>query len=395
VEKLIYLDNNATSEITEETWEAMLPYFRHQFGNPASIQHRLGRQAHAALDDARKKIAELLSVQPQEIFFNSGATESINTVLKGIFERYQLKGKHIITSPTEHKAVLNCCEYLQKKGAEISFLSVDKDGQINLEELKQRIRKDTILVCLMGANNETGLIHPIAAIAELCQAADTLFFCDATQLVAKQEINLQHIPIDILCLSAHKFHGPKGIGCLYVRRKSKPIQISPLISGGGQEQDFRGGTSNLPLIVGMAKAMELAYQHQGYNKQILALRNRFESLVIARIPEVEIISATANRLSNTSFIIFKHLLASEIISQIPQVAVSAGAACTAGSRAPSHVLLAQGYSEDQAKASIRFSFSQLNTEAEVEQVLDYLETAVQRLRAQSPIWQLFQAGIIR
>ncbi|WP_353547107.1 cysteine desulfurase family protein [Rhinopithecimicrobium faecis] len=395
MQKYIYLDNNSTTAVRHEVWETMSPYFQEYYGNPASLQHALGRQAAAALLQARTDIAAVLHCQKQEIFFNSGATESINTVLKGVFQRYALKGKHIIVSTTEHKAVLNCCEELQKLGAEISYLPVDEQGAISLSLLAATIRKDTILVCLMAANNETGALHPIQEIAALCQAKDCLYFCDATQYIGKLPLFLEHIPIDILCLSAHKFHGPKGVGILYIRRKSKPIQVHPLLHGGGQELNFRGGTQNLPLIVGMAKALTLAAE-EGYNSTyIRELRDYFEQEICARIPASHIISQDVPRLPNTSMLVVEHLLATEIMSQLPHIALAAGSACSSASRAPSHVLLAQGMTIEKAKASLRVSFSMLNTADEVATLLALLPNVVERLRAQSPIWQLVQAGIIR
>src|SRR5690606_15190133 len=228
----IYLDNNATTKIAPEVLDVMLPFLQESYGNASSVQHRIGRDANQAVAWARQQVAQRFQVKESEIFFNSGATEGINTVLRGIAYAYARKGKHIITCQTEHKAVLATCAQLERAGIEITYLPVDHNGAIDLQLLQESIRPDTILICMMAANNETGVVHPISAIAQICQEEDVLFFCDATQLVGKQDINLQQIPIDILTFSAHKFHGPKGVGALYVRRKRKPIQIAPLISGG-------------------------------------------------------------------------------------------------------------------------------------------------------------------
>src|SRR5690606_17069627 len=270
------------------------------------------------------------------------------------------------------------------------YLPVDHNGAIDLQLLQDSIRPDTILVCIMAANNETGVVHPISAIAQICQEEDVLFFCDATQLVGKQDINLQQIPIDILTFSAHKFHGPKGVGALYVRRKRKPIQIPPLISGGQQENGVRGGTLNVPSIVGCGKALEIA----GTHPETRHYRDDLEKQIKRLIPEVIIHGEQALRLANTSFIAFRHIKAAEIMTSLPDIALSSGSACTSGLLDPSHVLKAMAVSDEDAFSSIRISLSKYTTAADIQQTVDSLVDVVQKLRSSSPIWQLFNKGVL-
>lgn len=386
----IYLDNNATTQIDPLVLDAMLPFLRESYGNASSVQHRIGRDANQAVALARQQIARKFDVKENEIFFNSGATEGINTVLRGIAQAYSRKGKHMITCQTEHKAVLTTCAHLERNGIEITYLPVDHNGILDVQLLRDSIRPDTILVSIMAANNESGVIHPISAIAQICQEKDVLFFCDATQLVGKQEINLQQIPIDILTFSAHKFHGPKGVGALYIRRKRKPIQIPPLISGGQQENDFRGGTLNVPNIVGCGKAIEVASAHP----QTEQYRDELERQIKLQIPEVIIHGEQAPRLDNTSFIAFRHIKAAEIMTALSHIALSSGSACTSGLLDPSHVLKAMDVNDGDAFSSVRFSLSKYTTKADVEQTVHDLVKTVQHLRSSSPIWQLFKDGLI-
>lgn len=389
---MIYLDNNATTRLDDEVLEAMLPYLKDDYGNASSIQHKLGRNANQAIEKSRNSLAKYLNVNPKEIFFNSGSTEAISTVIKGVYNRYQSIGNHIITCKTEHKAVLSTCEDLEKKGANISYLAVNQYGQIDLHELEQVISARTILVCLMSANNETGALHPISQISKICQDKGVLFFCDATQSIGKQHIDLKTTAIDILCLSAHKFHGPKGIGALFVRRKSKPIQIEPLIIGGKQEAGFRAGTYNVPNIVGMAQAIESIDIHE--NEKIEALRDYFEARITAEIGHIKIIAKEVERLPNTSNILFKHVKSTELMTKINDIAVSSGSACVTGDRNPSHVLTSMQLTNEDALSCIRFSLSKYNTTKEIDEVIEQIKTNILKIRNQSPIWQLFQAGLL-
>ncbi|WP_343537487.1 cysteine desulfurase family protein [Sphingobacterium thalpophilum] len=388
---IIYLDNNATTRILDQVWNEMYPYFIQNYANASSIYHPMGREANAAVEVARTQVATALHCSTKEVFFNSGSTESINTVLRGVFEKYRSKGKHIITAITEHKAVLSCCDQLSQQGALITYLPVDAQGQISTADLQAAITPETILVCLMAANNETGVLSPIDEIATICKREDILFFCDATQAVGKVILDLQSTPIDMLCLSAHKIHGPKGIGALFIRRKSKPIQLSPLIVGGGQEQSFRGGTYNVPAIVGLGKAM--ASVTPNIYSGVRDLRDLLETS-LGEIPEIIIHGSCAARLPTTSYISFRHILASEIMTACPDLALSSGAACVTGSREPSHVLTAMGLSKEDALSAIRFSLSILTTREEIIQCTELIKAAVKKIRAQSPIWQLHQAGLL-
>lgn len=389
---MIYLDNNATTRMSDQVLEEMLPFLREDYGNASSIQHKLGRRAHQAVEQARERVAQALRVDTKEIFFTSGATEAINTVLKGVYQRYQAKGRHIITSPAEHKAVLTVCEQLRGEGAEVTYLSVNAQGLIDTDELKRSIREDTVLVCLMAANNETGVLAPLGDIAAICRQKDVLFFCDATQYIGKLGVDLSQEPIDMLCLSAHKFHGPKGIGALYVRRKSKPTQIASLIQGGKQEHGFRGGTYAVAPIVGLGAALKEIEQNDA--EYIRELRDQFEQLVMQEIAETKVHGSEAPRLYNTSNILFKHVRGAELMTKLPDVAISSGSACVSGDRDPSHVLKAMGISDEDALCSLRFSFSKYNTREEVVEVVAKLKAAVEKLRAESPIWQMYKAGLL-
>jgi len=389
---MIYLDNNATTRIDDTVLETMLPYLKEEYGNAASIQHKLGRNAHQAIEKARNNIARHLQVQAKEIFFTSGSTESISTVLKGIYERYNSIGNHIITCQTEHKAVLSTCEALSKKGANITYLAVDDQGNINLEELRNHITKDTILICLMAANNETGIIHPIAEIATICQEKGILFFCDGTQYIGKENINLSATPIDIFCFSAHKFHGPKGIGAIYIRRKTKPIQIAPLIIGGKQENSFRAGTHNVPNIVGIGTAIEVLSNAD--KEQIAELRNYFEKRIETEIDECIVLAKKANRIANTSNILFKYVPNSQLIAKLPNIALSSGSACVSGDRNPSHVLKAMHLSDNDALSCIRFSLSKYTKKIELDTVIDELKKTIHKIRMESPIWQMYKSGLL-
>lgn len=389
---MIYLDNNATTRMSDQVLEEMLPFLREDYGNASSIQHKLGRRAHQAVEQARERVAQALRVDTKEIFFTSGATEAINTVLKGVYQRYQAKGRHIITSPAEHKAVLTVCEQLRGEGAEVTYLSVNAQGLIDTDELKRSIREDTVLVCLMAANNETGVLAPLGDIAAICRQKDVLFFCDATQYIGKLGIDLSQEPIDMLCLSAHKFHGPKGIGALYVRRKSKPTQIASLIQGGKQEHGFRGGTYAVAPIVGLGAALKDIEQNGA--EYVRELRDQFEQLVMQEIAETKVHGSEAPRLYNTSNILFKHVRGAELMTKLPDVAISSGSACVSGDRDPSHVLKAMGISDEDALCSLRFSFSKYNTREEVVEVVAKLKAAVEKLRAESPVWQMYKAGLL-
>ncbi len=392
---MIYLDNNATTRIDADVLNAMMPYFIESYGNASSTQHRLGRQSNEAIQLARQQIARALTIQdPNELIFTSGATEAINIAMKGVAARYHAVGNHIITCQTEHKAVLETCAQLEKEGCRVTYLPALANGQIDLSQLREAITPQTILISLMAANNETGVLHPIADIAKICQEHGILFFCDATQYIGKQNVlDLAQIPIDLLCVSAHKFHGPKGVGALYIRRRrSKPIQIEPLIVGGNQEGALRGGTYNVPAIVGFGAAIERIQPNEW--KTVATLRDYLETSLIESVPHLFVNGASAPRLSNTSNLTIKHVLAAELISRLPDIAFSTGSACVVGSAAPSHVLIAMGLSEDMARCSIRLSLSKYTTREEIDEVAKQIAHAVKKIREQSPVWMLFEKGLI-
>ncbi|HLS38372.1 MAG TPA: cysteine desulfurase family protein [Sphingobacterium bovisgrunnientis] len=389
---MIYLDNNATTRIDDEVLNTMLPFLREEYGNASSLQHKMGRTAHQAIEKSRQSIAKSIGANPKEIFFTSGATEAINTVLRGVFARYQRIGKHIISTKTEHKAVLTTLEILEKNGAEITYLPVDHNGNINLDNLEEAIRTDTILICLMHANNETGVVHPIEDIAEIATKKNVLFFSDTTQAIGKIHTNYEKSGVDFCCFSAHKLHGPKGIGALYVRRKSRPIQIEPLITGGKQENSFRGGTYNTAAIAGMGKAFEIANPQD--LDDLATLRNYFEDRIYNEIEDITIHAQQATRLCNTSNIVFKHVKSVELMPKLTNIAVSSGSACVSGDRDPSHVLTAMGISAEDALCNIRFSLSKYTTKEDLDSTIVELKSAVAKIRNESPIWQMYKANLL-
>lgn len=392
---LIYLDNNATTAIDPQVLEAMMPYFRDQYGNASSLLNILGRSAAQAVDVARKQVAKLIGASEVDtLVFTSGATEAINMALKGVFYRYQSKGKHFITCQTEHKAVLETFASLEKLGATVTYLPVDSQGQIDLVQLQSSIRPDTVLVALMAANNETGVCHPIDEIGQITAAHDVLFFCDATQSIGKQPINVERTHVDMLCFSAHKFHGPKGIGALYIRNRSKRIQLEPLLNGGNQENKLRGGTLNVPAIVGFGAAAAIALANLNQNLSHMEnLRNHLERQLL-QIPESFVNGEEAIRLPHVSNITFRHIKAALLISRLPNICLSTGSACVSGSRDPSHVLLAMGLENEDCFATIRISLSKWNTFKEIDQAIYEIRNAVEKLRAESPAWELYQKGLI-
>ncbi len=369
----IYLDHNATSPLCEAA-KAAFCELEGVFGNPSSI-HWAGREAKRYLNLAREKMASLLGAQESEILFTSGATESINTVLRSV-AHHPLKRK-ILTSPLEHHATLRTLEDLEKQGIQTEFVKVDAQGRLSLEDLERKLTSDTLLVSLMAANNEIGNLYPIQKIAQLCQARGVLFHCDGAQILGKHPFNLKDIQLDYLSFSAHKFHGPKGVGGLFVR---KGKELNPLHTGGRQEKGKRGGTENVAAIYAMSLALEEALQSQ--SERVLELRNRLEKGVLARLEGVRVQGDLENRLANTSNLLFEGLDGESLLLNLDMagIAASAGAACESGSIDPSHVILAMGFSEEEAKSSIRFSLSKYNTQKEIDWVLEILPKIVEKLR---------------
>jgi cysteine desulfurase len=368
--ELIYLDYNATTPVDAAVLEAMLPYFTRYYGNAASKTHPAGWQAEAAVDKARQQVANLISATTDEIIFTSGSTESCNLAIKGVFEKYRAKGNHIITVGTEHKAVLDVCTSLEKKGAVVTYLSVTPEGLIDLDELKNSISDRTILVCVMLANNETGVIQPLKEISKIAHAYNAIVFCDATQAAGKISIDVNETGIDLLCLSAHKFYGPKGVGALFVRRKNPRVSLQPLIEGGGHEKGLRSGTLNVPGIVGMGKACEMAKEDAWENNtKISALRARLEHQLLD-LPMVRINGSTKYRLYNTANICFSGINSAILIPKInSKICVSTGSACTSALAQPSHVLKAMGLSDEDSYSSIRFSLGKYTMEQEIDETI--------------------------
>jgi cysteine desulfurase len=383
----IYLDNNATTQIDNRVLEAMMPYLTTNFAN-ANSTHQFGVGAYNAVKEARKQVAEIIGAETNEITFTSGATEAINIAIKGVSENYSEKGKHIITVSTEHSAVLDTCKYLEKKGFEVTYLSVQKDGLIDLDYFKSQLRTDTILVSVMMVNNETGVIQPIKEIAELTHRVDAIFMTDATQAVGKTEVNVDELDIDLLCFSGHKIYAPKGVGALYVRQRGNRIKIPALVHGGGHERGLRSGTLNVPGIVALGNACDMAMNElQDNQKQIKELRDYLETQLLT-IENTYINGSIENRLYNVTNVCFVGADSEAVImglsnpeKDLPLIAVSNGSACTSTSIDPSHVLVAMGLDENQAFSSIRFSLGKYNTKDELNIVINQVKTIIENLRA--------------
>jgi len=393
--ELIYLDNNATTPTDPAVVETMLPYFYEQHGNAASRSHALGWMAEEAVDQARKQLAKLIHVEPKEIVFTSGATEADNLAIKGIVDAYRRKGQHVVTLQTEHKAVLDACDYLERHGAEITYLPVQQDGRVDLTELKKAIRPDTVLVSIMWANNETGVIQPMAAIGEICAEEGVLLMSDATQAVGKIPVDPKKMGVHLMAFSAHKMYGPKGIGALYVSQRAPRVKVAAQLHGGGHERGMRSGTLNVPGIVGFGKAAELARKNMTAEQERLsALRDQLESTLLTEIEETYVNGSTEDRLPHVSNISFKYLDGEALMMAINQhVAVSSGSACTSASLDPSHVLVAMGLSDDMAHASIRFSLGRFTQAGHIPQVITAVKKAVHKLRSESPVWEMYKDGV--
>ena len=363
----VYLDNNATTQMDPRVLETMIPYFTDHYGNAASRSHSFGWEAEEAVDYAREQVAQLIGAEPKEIIFTSGATEADNLALKGVFEMYAAKGNHIITAVTEHKAVLDTCNHIEKSGGEITYLNVNKDGLIDLNELKNAIKPGTILIAIMYANNEIGVIQPIKEISAIAKKHSILFFTDATQAVGKIPVDVNKDGIDMMAFSAHKIYGPKGVGALYVRRKNPRVKVMAQIDGGGHERGMRSGTLNVPGIVGFGKACELCRIEMAKDtEQIKRLRNKLE-LELLMLENVYVNGNVENRLPNISNLSFKYVDSEGLMLGFNKnIAVSSGSACTSATPEPSYVLKAMGVEDDLAKASIRFGLSRFTTEEEID-----------------------------
>ncbi|PLZ20579.1 cysteine desulfurase family protein [Fischerella thermalis] len=379
----IYLDNHATTPVDERVLAAMLPYFTEHFGNPSSINHVYGWETEAAVKKSREILATALNATPEEIVFTSGATEANNLAIKGVAEAYFQKGQHIITVATEHSAVLDPCKYLQTLGFEITILPVQKDGLIDLNELEKAFRSDTILVSVMAANNEIGVLQPLVKIGEMCRERGIIFHSDAAQAIGKIPLDVQAMQIDLMSLTAHKVYGPKGIGALYVRRRNPRVQLAPQQHGGGHERGMRSGTLYTPQIVGFGKAVEIAVQTQATeNQHLTQLRQRlWEQLSV--LEGIHLNGHPTQRLAGNLNISVEGVDGAALLLGLqPIMAVSSGSACSSTTTAPSHVLTALGHSEQLAYASVRFGIGRFNTVEEIERVAEHMISTIQSLRKQ-------------
>lgn len=384
----IYFDNSATTKLDEEVLKEMMPYLTEDYGNASSI-YTLGRESRKAIEEARERIAKAIHAEPNEIYFTSGGSEADNTAIRGIAYQYKNKGNHIITSKIEHPAVLETCKQLEKEGFEVSYIGVDEKGRIKLEELKNAIKPETILISIMFANNEVGTIQPITEIGEIAKEHQIIFHTDAVQAVGTLDIDVKNMNIDSLSMSSHKFYGPKGIGALYVR---KGIAFQKFMNGGHQERGKRAGTENTAAIVGMGKAIELAYEHvEEHRKHLRELRDYYISQIQERIPYIKINGDLENGLPGLSNISFRFIEGEGILLNLDLKGISAssGSACTSGSLDPSHVLLAIGLPHEIAHGSIRISMGKYNTKEEVDYLIEQMVEIVGRLRAMSPLYEKF------
>jgi cysteine desulfurase len=390
----IYLDNHATTPADPRVVDAMLPYFTEKFGNSASRNHAFGWAAEEAVEIARAQIAKLINASPKEIIFTSGATESNNLAIKGVAEMYREKGNHIITQVTEHKAVLDTCKRLEKYGYEVTYLPVQKDGRINLDDLRKAITPKTILISIMYANNEIGVVQPIEEIGKIAKEKGVFFHVDGVQAAGKIPVDVQRDGIDLLSISAHKIYGPKGVGALYVRRKNPRVQLSAIIDGGGHERGMRSGTLNVTGIIGLGKACELCQQEMAQETAKLSrLRDRLKEGIMSKLDECYINGSMEHRLPHNINISFAFVEGESLLMGINDIAVSSGSACTSATLEPSYVLKALGVGEDLAHTSIRFGIGRFNTEEEVDYVVGRVVETVNRLRELSPLYEMAKEGV--
>ena len=390
----IYMDNHATTPMDPRVFEAMRPYFTEIFGNAASRNHSFGWQAEDATEKARKQIASLIGATAKEIVFTSGATESNNLAIKGVAQMYAEKGNHIVTAATEHKATLDTCKHLEKEGLRITYLPLQTNGLIHFEQLRDAITDKTILISIMYANNEIGVLQPIAEIGKLAKERGVLFHSDATQAVGKVPVNVLTDNIDLLSISAHKMYGPKGVGALYVRRKGPRVQLTAQIDGGGHERGMRSGTLNVPGIVGLGEACAIAQKEMPEeSKRMAYLRDKLKDRLLASLDEVYINGTMEHRLPNNLNISFAFVEGESLLMGINDIAVSSGSACTSATLEPSYVLKALGAGDDIAHSSIRFGLGCFNTEEEVDYVAAKVIDVVNKLRELSPLYEMYKEGI--
>ena len=389
----IYLDNNSTTPLDPRVLETMMPYLTDVFGNAASRNHPFGWAAEEGVDYAREQIGKLINCDAKEIIFTSGATESDNLGIKGVFEMYSQKGNHVITATTEHKAILDTCKHLEKLGGRITYLPVDEKGLINLDELEAAMTPQTILVSIMYGNNETGTINNIREIARIAHSHGALFMTDGTQAVGKIPVDVIADGIDIMAFTAHKMYGPKGVGALYVRRKNPRVKVTSQMDGGGHERGMRSGTLNVPGIVGLGKACELARLEMAADTARLSvMRDRLERELMT-MEETYVNGSIEHRLPHVTNISFKYVEGEGLMMGVKDLAVSSGSACTSASLEPSYVLKALGLSDDLAHSSLRFGLSRFTTDEQIDYAIGHVKEAVTKLREMSPLWEMFQEGI--
>lgn len=394
MQSLIYLDNNATTPVDPRVLEAMLPYYKGKFGNAASRNHQYGWEAEDAVETAREQVASLIGASPKEIVWTSGATESNNISIKGGARMYREKGQHIITQVTEHKAVIDPCKYLEQEGFRVTYLPVDKQGRISMDELTEAICDDTILISIMFANNEIGTIQPVSAIGALCKEKGIIFHTDATQAFGKIPIDVNAMGIDLLSCSGHKLYGPKGVGALYVRRRRPRVRCEAVLHGGGHERGMRSGTLNVPGIVGLGIAAQLAAESMASeDKRLKGLRDKMWEGLSSKLDEIYINGDLDNGLPNTLNVSFAYVEGESMMMGFENIAVSSGSACTSASLEPSYVLKSLGVGEELAHSSIRFTIGRFNTEEEIDQTIDQVNATITKLREMSPLYEMAQEGI--
>ena len=406
--RAIYMDNNATTAVDPRVMDAMLPYFNEVFGNAASRSHGFGWEAEKAVDDAREQVARLIGAKSKDIIFTSGATESDNLAVRGVVEFYKEKGNHVVTQVTEHKAILDTCRALERKGlATVTYLPVDSTGRVDPEDVRKAITDKTVLVTIMFANNEIGTVQPLAEIGQITREKGVLFHTDAVQGVGTLPIDVEAMHIDLLSLTAHKIYGPKGIGALYVRSKAPRVRLSPIIDGGGHERGMRSGTLNVPGIVGLGKACELVREGlAGEARHELRLRERLREGLFSQLDEIYLNGHPTHRLPGNLNVSFAFVEGESLLmglngsvhpivasASLPPIAVSSGSACTSATLEPSYVLKALGVGDDLAHTSIRFGVGRFNTEEEVDYVIDRVVSEVNRLRDLSPLYEMAKEGI--
>jgi cysteine desulfurase len=392
--RLIYLDNNATTPCDPRVVDTMVPYFYEKHGNAASRSHHFGWEAEEAVDYSREQIALLVGCEDKEIIFTSGATESNNLALKGVFEMYAKKGNHIITLETEHKCILDSAKHIEKMGGEVTYLKVQEDGMVNMADLEAAMTPKTILVSIMWANNETGVIQQMAEIGALCEKHGILLHSDATQAVGKIKVHPREVGVHLMSFTAHKMYGPKGVGALYVSRKNPRVKVTAQIDGGGHERGMRSGTLNVPGIVGFGRAAEIARQEMDQDAARLSkMRDRLQA-EFCKLEETIVNGNEQNRLPHVANISFKHVEGEGLMMTFNQnVAVSSGSACTSASLEPSYVLVAMGLGDDLAHSSIRFSLGRFTTDEEIDLAIELVSKGVNHMRDLSPIWEMYQEGI--